>query len=674
MQSGPLVLGQDSSGGRLTGLGLDQSPNLDSDELATRRISQETAIARRTSVDSEVRSPTFTSLSPNPNLLVTSPSLDFNLPVTPDPQYSPSTSTTPRRDRKSPGLTIKPPPPRPARDTARPSPPIPIKSPLRRLTPRQSSLSDLHEGARSPRSRDGSGESALATGSSITGSFQTAPLASGSSDADTTESKDELVLEPGDVIPYPASIDSHQTHESEIRFTMLTVPSMYSQDSTPPTGRSIPESEWSNGPSTSTSDSRTERSGSFGWGRQRHSVISMDGSLSEYGDVPNVSASGDTVTELGVGVTRKLMTVQGTRTTSLPRLRISGTSDTSKMLPETPTPSITPTTATTTSSASHDVDAGHSPLSPARSPSMPVMNTAVETPRKAAKVLGLNVNNEQSTPRQKPSPAMTRSQSTPLVPALHPTTYPNGLSPDPGQGFGLGNPNITLSKRAHLIREIVSTECSYANDLALIRDAYLTRYIRPTSLASTNDSTAPASSETSRRSSVYTYQTAETKRSSGLDLPLLPESKSPAGEYPSSTSLTPQGGTQGYFPPGAGAGLGGMVSSMSTSSLAVAGGAGTPSMRTASGSSSIGSMAPPIGKPLSPADVRNVFLNLDQLAIAAEEMANAMKAGMGDGNTGQMVGRDGETGNDSLGEVFVNLVSHTRCVLSQRSWEVRRKE
>jgi hypothetical protein len=99
-----------------------------------------------------------------------------------------------------------------------------------------------------------------------------------------------------------------------------------------------------------------------------------------------------------------------------------------------------------------------------------------------------------------------------------------------------------------------------------------------------------------------------------------------------------------------------MVTSVSTSSLAVVGGGGSSSMRTTSGSSSIGSMAPPVGKPLSPADVRNVFLNLDQLAAAAEELANAMEAAMGD-DTASPVGRDGEAGNDRLGEVFVNMVS-----------------
>jgi hypothetical protein len=77
------------------------------------------------------------------------------------------------------------------------------------------------------------------------------------------------VLEPGEVVPFPESYDSHGA--DEIRFTMLTVPSVYSQDSAPSTGRSIV---------TATTDNeslRSARSGSYGWGRQRHSVISLEG-------------------------------------------------------------------------------------------------------------------------------------------------------------------------------------------------------------------------------------------------------------------------------------------------------------------------------------------------------------------------------------------------------------
>lgn len=264
-----------------------------------------------------------------------------------------------------------------------------------------------------------------------------------------------------------------------------------------------------------------------------------------------------------------------------------------------------------------------------------------------------------TTPPRPPARSSSITGSNGFFESNSQESTPKKKATENGSGGGTINRPSTRdskSKRAHLVHEIVSTERSYANDLALIRDTYLSRYIRPTSLVSASDSTT-ASSETSRRSSIYTYQTAETKRSSELDLPLLvPSSKPPGADNPSTTSLILQNGGHGYSPANLGSGLGGMVTSVSTSSLAVVGGGGASSVRTTSGSSSIGSMAPPVGKPLSPADVRNVFLNLDQLAVAAEELANAMEAAMGD-DTASPVGRDGEAGNDRLGEVFVNMVS-----------------
>lgn len=284
------------------------------------------------------------------------------------------------------------------------------------------------------------------------------------------------------------------------------------------------------------------------------------------------------------------------------------------------------------------------------------MNTAFETPRKATVASRLSSATSprlgeveaHATPKAKSG--MTRSQTTPLVNLAAPTpSSSTALSSKPAASVPT-SPVVSgsASKRAHLVREIVSTERNYANDLALIRDAYLLRYIRPASGVSTVDSTAAPSSETSRRSSIYTYQTAETKRSSGHEYPtplLLPHQKSPAA--------IGDGGSTSYFP-------GGMTASASTSSLAVAAAAGAGSgqgiLRATSGASSTGNMAPPIGKPLSPADVRTVFLNLGQLAAAAEEMATAMEAAIGDDGL-PPTGRDGETGNDKLGEVFVNLVS-----------------
>ena len=72
-----------------------------------------------------------------------------------------------------------------------------------------------------------------------------------------------------------------------------------------------------------------------------------------------------------------------------------------------------------------------------------------------------------------------------------------------------------------------------------------------------------------------------------------------------------------------------------------------------------GSMGPPIGKPLSPADLRAVFLNLDQLAQAAEELATAFESAMGDDDGGGAGNkREGDVGNDRLGDVFTIMVSN----------------
>jgi hypothetical protein len=299
-----------------------------------------------------------------------------------------------------------------------------------------------------------------------------------------------------------------------------------------------------------------------------------------------------------------------------------------KSLPE--TPNETPSTAATTSSSrSANVNTGHSPLSPARSPSMPTMNPILEAPRKAARLLGVdNVfgpgSSNGTATISRPQAGMTRSQTTPL----------GNLLPSSATPVMPTSPASISTKRDHLIREIVNTERSYANDLALIRDAYMMRYIRPTSHHSSVVDSTMAPSDQSRISSVYTYQTAETNQTSGHEA--WNNQKSPGTEAPSS-----------YFPP--------LVPSTSTSSL-------TPthitraSSRTASGASSIGSMGPPVGKALSPADVKTVFLNLDQLAVAAEEMANAMDQALGDEAATPPLGREGEYGSDRLGETFSTMV------------------
>lgn len=248
---------------------------------------------------------------------------------------------------------------------------------------------------------------------------------------------------------------------------------------------------------------------------------------------------------------------------------------------------------------------------------------------------------------------MSRSQTSPspLLPQSRVASPPSVNTSSPSGS----------SKRRHLIREIATTERAYANDLALIRDAYMTRYTRPTSAISlseynnaaagtsnSNVSASPGMSETSRRSSVYTYQTAETKRSSGYEssTPWLAPNGASTTLLTKSPLMDPTAGS--YFPP------------VPVPAAPVSASLQTPQRhaRNISGTSIASTnMPPPVGKPLSPADVKVVFMNLDQLAAAAEELALAFEQSMGDEPEKVEKGKEGENGSDKLGEVFTNLVS-----------------
>ncbi|WRT70949.1 uncharacterized protein IL334_007948 [Kwoniella shivajii] len=388
--------------------------------------------------------------------------------------------------RRSPNLVIQTPPSflnsrlSSASTIVQPSPPVPAKSPLRGLSRENS------EQPRTQTIRSASGELAQAT-------------------TPTIQSRLE-------------EEHSSKPFQDLNRSTNFTVPSVYSQDSAPPTATS-----WAH-------DSRSSRS------------------------------------------------------SSLPRLSV-----TDKALPYTPDDPLA-----TLSTPDH-------PTSPAKSPSLPFLRShpSVHSPS-----ILPNLNGER-----------------PLRPLL-PTS-----------------PSIVMSKRSHLIREIASSERSYAKDLALVRDAYMYRFLRPISQSSTVDSVSPGSaSDASRRSSTYTYQTAETKRSSGHD--------SANWIYPGNGTTTPlpkspsDGYNLGYFStPGS-----------SGSSLQKT---PQPSFKHHKrSSSSIPSMPPPVGKPLSPADLKTIFLNLDQLASASEELATAFERAMGEEG---VMGRDGEAGGDTFGHVFVSI-------------------
>ncbi|WVQ95442.1 hypothetical protein IAU59_002539 [Kwoniella sp. CBS 9459] len=415
---------------------------------------------------------------------------------------SPKPSTSPR---KSPNLTIQT---RPAPTSSRlssssiaqPSPPIPAKSPLRNLSRENS------EGrAQTPRS--GSGESNIANVGTPTSSRTRMDGMTPNDQTVFSEPPTQIIATPDDV-----------------RFTQYTIPSVYSQDSAPPSA-----TDWTaNG--SEDHRRRPSRLDSVNWGKQGD----RDGGE------------------------------RHRRSSSLPRL--------DKMLPRVPE---TPSTATTFGSDQEAI-IGHAPLSP----------------------------NEHREPLKSPSLPMIRGDG--LLPAA---TLRSAT--DPMRPLLPSSPSIVLSKRTHLINEIATSERNYAKDLALVRDAYMYRFLRPMSTHSSGENT-----DASRRSSTYTYQTAETKRSSGHESWAMPKS------------------------PSEGFGFGHFSNGSSSSSF----GTPQPSIKQKS-------MGPPVGKPLSPADLKAVFLNLDQLANAADDLATAFEQATGE----QQMGREGDDGGDRLGHAFVKM-------------------
>lgn len=199
-----------------------------------------------------------------------------------------------------------------------------------------------------------------------------------------------------------------------------------------------------------------------------------------------------------------------------------------------------------------------------------------------------------------------------------------------------------LSKRAHLIKEICTTERAYAKDLALVRDAYLYR-LRPSSLHSsvsttrTNGQLSPGS-----RTSTFTVDTAATSQTSFFmdpsgktppPLPTPPSDKVPPNFMVSSRPPSIYGATS-------------LVPNSSINSTQ-----SSPSWTTRARSSSKS------GSPPSALDIKAIFLNLEQLAAFADELATAFEQAAGDGSGREpvTVGQDAEE-TDSLGAVFLDAV------------------
>lgn len=222
------------------------------------------------------------------------------------------------------------------------------------------------------------------------------------------------------------------------------------------------------------------------------------------------------------------------------------------------------------------------------------------------------------------------------------------------------SPSTSLpSRRAHLIHEICTTEQSYASEMALVRDAYMLRFIRPASQhshATTNAgdvaNSPGAFSDRSRRSSTFTYETADTRGTSVVDLSILngnglyPLIKSPSGL--DVTSPSGASGSSSYF-----------TSPMASTPSGSTGTLLTPqfSPRTSSLPPSAWNPRSSSGTHLSSNDVRAVFLNLEQIAAFADELAATFEAAAGEelGGPGA-VAREGEGGTDTLGQAFLAAV------------------
>lgn len=342
----------------------------------------------------------------------------------------------------------------------------------------------------------------------------------------------------------------------------------------------------------------------------------------------------------------------------------------------------------TTSIISTDAVNGHTPsvqspktstssthATPIKSPSMPVASLGHGTPPASAARLPQGVG--ATTPMQKP-----RSGTEPsgLIPAPFIRSPTSSTFPSAGVS-GASTPS-GLSKRAHLIREIATTERSYANDLALVRDAFLgggavaggSARPRPTSSQSTAEAaTSPGAVSDASNNRNSFFSSADPRR---LSIQSIASLKGPWSASSQTLPKSPSesialGNSSGLGSPGsyftAQGGGSGPASSPSLQNLSTP----QPSPR----SSSLGAnqqqqqqqqqlqlqrmKSTPGARPLSVTDLKNVFLNIEQLASAADELAGEFEKAVGedDANAGPGT-REGDAGTDRMGEVFTSLVSN----------------
>ena len=315
-------------------------------------------------------------------------------------------------------------------------------------------------------------------------------------------------------------------------------------------------------------------------------------------------------------------------------------------LTQSPMSAVVASASTQVSQASDRPALGHSPASQA--PSLPSHHRPVRSP--SAPSLGGPVKMGE-LPRSDTSETLRKAneglENVPLLPSAmtrSPTAPSLSLSP------ASPKPVTTRSKRSHLIREIAATERAYATDLALVRDAYLTRYQRTVSTSSLGDSPVPSAST----------NTLQISPSNSRPNSQVVEANAPIGSMTSSMPRTPSGDAQsstlGYFTPASTFTAGSSTTSFHNTSSAPFPWESTRSSVLTS-ASSVGST---VGKPLSPADVKVIFSNLELLTAGAEDMATALEKAVGEQDTKV---REGEGGDDRLGEAFVAIVRPSALIL-----------
>lgn len=205
-----------------------------------------------------------------------------------------------------------------------------------------------------------------------------------------------------------------------------------------------------------------------------------------------------------------------------------------------------------------------------------------------------------------------------------------------------------LSKRAHLIQEICMTERSYARDLELVRDAYLYR-IRPVSQQSNVSSQlSPGGLSTTSKTSVFTFETAETSSTSLQDNPIYVGEKSGGFTDTPVSEKNDEDKTVEY--PEARIPL----RTTSTSVIPKDKGFSLPPVPPRA-------MTGDVFGALSATDTKTIFINIEQLASFSHELAETFDRMSGDG-TGREVDFPEEGGKtdietDALGEAFLAVVS-----------------